>query len=364
MTPSLLDLRFIMLSGKGGVGRTTVAAVIARAAAAAGKRVLLAEATSADWLARLFGRREPLGPRIETLAPGIDAVNMTPDDALREYGTLVLHSELVTRALFDNRAVRGFLGAIPGLDAYAVLGKAWWHTTEMVAGRPRYDLVLFDGPATGHATLMLKIPQAILDAMPKGPLAKDARAIRDLLCDATRSALMIVTLAEELPAREARELAGAVRGALEMPLAPLLVNAVPTDALEVPAVVDLLTRATDPDGRPRARCHAAARRHRPRPSACGRDGPRHADARARVANAHAAPRSHRRGQPSHRRRARPPLHGRAGRAARRSVARLTATASANATFEFARRHKGACLIATAICGRYREDPASWVRSSS
>lgn len=248
MTPSLLDLRFIMLSGKGGVGRTTVAAVIARAAAAAGKRVLLAEATSADRLARLFGRREPLGPRIETLAPGIDAVNMTPDDALHEYGTLVLRSELVTRALFDNRAVRGFLGAIPGLDAYAVLGKAWWHTTEIVDGRPRYDLVLFDGPATGHATLMLKIPQAILDAMPKGPLAKDARAIRDLLCDASRFALMIVTLAEELPAREARELAAAVRGTLEMPLAPLVANAVPTDALEAPAVVDLLTRATIPTG--------------------------------------------------------------------------------------------------------------------
>ena len=59
----------------------------------------------------------------------------------------MLHSELVSRALFENRAVRGFLGAIPGLDAYAVLGKVWWHTTELVNGRPRYDLVIFDGPA-------------------------------------------------------------------------------------------------------------------------------------------------------------------------------------------------------------------------
>jgi anion-transporting ArsA/GET3 family ATPase len=244
----LFDLRFLMLSGKGGVGRTTVAAVIARAAAAAGKRVLLAEATSADRLARLFGRREPLGPRIETLAPGIDAVNMTPDEALHEYGTMILRSELVTRAVFENRAVRGFLGAIPGLDAYAVLGKTWFHTTEMVAGRPRYDLVLFDGPATGHAALMLRIPQAILEAMPKGPLARDARAIRDLLRDPTRAAVVIVTLAEELPAREASELAAIVRGTLELPLGPLVVNAVPTAALDTPAVADVLARATNPTG--------------------------------------------------------------------------------------------------------------------
>ena len=93
---------------------------------------------------------------------------------MREYGVMVLRSELVTRALFENRAVRGFLGAIPGLDAYAMLGKAWWHTTETVDGRPRYDLVIFDGPASGHAALMLRIPQAILTAMPKGPLARDA----------------------------------------------------------------------------------------------------------------------------------------------------------------------------------------------
>ena len=89
--------------------------------------------------------------------------------------------------MFDNRAVRGVLGAIPGLDAYALLGKAWWHTTEMRDGRPRYDLVIFDGPASGHAALMLRIPQAILNVMPKGPLAGDARAIKELLARSRRA---------------------------------------------------------------------------------------------------------------------------------------------------------------------------------
>jgi Mrp family chromosome partitioning ATPase len=239
----LVDLRFVMLSGKGGVGRTTVAAALARVAAGAGKRVLLAEATTADRLGRMFGRQEPLGTRVETVAPGIDVVNITAEIALREYGTLMLHSELVSRALFENRAVRGFLGAIPGLDAYAVLGKVWWHTTELANGRPRYDLVIFDGPASGHAALMLKIPQAIIDAMPKGPLSGDARAISDLLHDAERAAFVIVTLAEELPAREAVELATATRGALGVPLGPLIVNAIPTAELGVEAVTEVLGRA-------------------------------------------------------------------------------------------------------------------------
>jgi hypothetical protein len=239
---SILDKRFVMLSGKGGVGRTTVAAALARVAAGAGKQVLLAEAATTDRLGRMFGRA-PLGTRVERLAEGIDGVNITPESSLHEYGVLTLHSELVTRALFENRAVRGFLGAIPGLDAYAVLGKVWWHTTEVVAGRPRYDLVIFDGPATGHASQMLRIPQAILDAMPKGPLARDARAIRDLTRDAARAALMIVTLAEALPAREASELATSARGTLEIPLAPLVVNAVPGADLGADTITDLLSRA-------------------------------------------------------------------------------------------------------------------------
>jgi Mrp family chromosome partitioning ATPase len=243
----LVDLRFVMLSGKGGVGRTTVAAALARIAADAGKRVLLAEATTADRLGRMFGRAEPLGTRVETVAPGIDAVNITPEIAIREYGTLVLRSELVSRALFENRAVRGFLGAIPGLDAYAVLGKVWWHTTELADGRPRYDLVIFDGPASGHAAQMLRIPQAILTAMPKGPLSGDARAITDLVQDPARAALVIVTLAEELPAREASELAGAARRDIRIPLGPLIVNAVPTGELGAETVGAVLARA------PRAR---------------------------------------------------------------------------------------------------------------
>jgi hypothetical protein len=237
----LHELRLVVISGKGGVGRTTVAAALARAAADAGKRVLLAASAPTDRLGRLFGQA-PLGPTIATVAPGIDAVNMTPESALHEYGVLTLRSELVARALFENRAARGFLGAIPGLDAYALLGKAWWHTTEQVNGGFRYDLVILDGPASGHAALMLRIPGAILTAMPKGPLSRDARSIEELLHDPARAALLVVTLAEELPAREAGELVAATREGLRLPLGPLVVNAVPPADATAPALAPLLDR--------------------------------------------------------------------------------------------------------------------------
>ena len=243
-----LDLRLVILAGKGGVGRTTVAAVLARALAAQGKRVLIAQTDAAERLGKLFGRTEPVGPGIVTLAPGIDATNMTPKSALHEYGLMVLRYETVYRALFENRAVRGFLGAIPGLDAYAMLGKVWWHTTEMVKGRPRYDLVILDGPASGHATLMLRLPQAIIEAMPRGPLTKDAQAARALMTDPARAAMIIVTLPEELPVRETIELARTARDSLKIPLGPVIINAVPPAELSTPSVDSVVGRLSVPTG--------------------------------------------------------------------------------------------------------------------
>jgi anion-transporting ArsA/GET3 family ATPase len=242
------DLRLAILAGKGGVGRTTVAAALARTVAATGKRVLIAQTESAERLGKLFGRAEPIGPDVISLAPGIDAVNMTPKSAIHQYGLMVLRYETVYRALFENRAVRGFLGGIPGLDAYAMLGKVWWHTTEMVRGRPRHDLVILDGPASGHTTLMLRLPKAVLAAMPRGPLAKDAQAASALLTDPARTALIIVTLPEDLPVRETVELARTAREVLHIPLGPVIVNAVPPPDLSTPEMDAIVNRLTVPTG--------------------------------------------------------------------------------------------------------------------
>ncbi len=247
-TTRLLDRRILIVSGKGGVGRTTVAAVLARAAVRAGKRVLLAQMDSPERLSRLLGHPGVIGPEVTAVSSDLDAVNMTPARALRQYGLMVFKVPALYRALFENRAMQGFLAAVPGLDAYAMLGKVWWHTGEQAAGRNKYDLVILDGPASGHTATMLEIPDAILKAMPKGPLSRDARAMQELLRNPARTAFVIVTLPEELPAREAAELAARVRGILKIPFGPLLVNGMPPAAVAHPLLREVLDRVGDGTG--------------------------------------------------------------------------------------------------------------------
>jgi anion-transporting ArsA/GET3 family ATPase len=241
----LFDRRIVIVAGKGGAGRTTVAAALARAAVRAGKHVLLAQTSAPPRLAHLLGCPEGIGSEIVAVGERLWAVNMNERAALREYLLKVLRYDSLYRALFDNRAMRSFLGAFPGLDAWAMLGKAWWHTTEREGDRNKYDLLILDGPAAGHIVTLLRAPAAVEAAMPLGPLARPAAAARTLLSDPARAALCIVTLAEELPARETVVLARVVRESLRIPLGPLIVNAVPPAVAGYPELRTVLDRLAD-----------------------------------------------------------------------------------------------------------------------
>jgi len=233
-----------VLAGKGGVGRTTVAAAIARVATRLGKRVLLAQTNAPERLGRMLGCKTTIGAVVTRIDERLSAVNMTPKQSLHEYGVMLLKYEPLYRAVFENKPMRSFLGAFPGLDYWTMLGKAWWHTTELENGRPKYDLILLDGPASGHAVAMLRIPDAIKSAMPKGPLARDAALARALLSDEKQTAVVLVTLPEELPARETSTLARDIRE-LRMPLGPLIVNAMPPAAATDSALDKVLAAKAD-----------------------------------------------------------------------------------------------------------------------
>ena len=239
----LLDKRLVIVVGKGGVGRTTVAAALARAATRAGKRVLLAQTNAPEGLGQLLGSKTAIGPSVTAIDERLSAVNISPKAALHEYGVLLLRYEPIYRAVFENKPMRSFLGAFPGLDYWTMLGKAWWHTTETRDGRPRYDLVVLDGPASGHAVAMLRIPDAVMRAMPKGPLARDASLTRALLSDARRTSALMVTLPEELPMRETVILARDLRE-LRIPMGPLVVNAMPPAEAADPTVAKVLAAST------------------------------------------------------------------------------------------------------------------------
>jgi anion-transporting ArsA/GET3 family ATPase len=202
-----LDRRLILVLGKGGVGRSTVAAAIAARCAADGRKTLLYETSANDRFGDYF-QKPAVGTELSQLAPNLWGVNATPASALAEYGLMILRWQSVYEMVFENRVSKAFLRAIPGLDDYALLGKVWFHTAEEKRGKPVWDTVVFDMPASGHSVSMLRVPWVIVETVPEGPLTRDARTIKELLCDPARTSTVIVTIAEEMPVNEAVELEG------------------------------------------------------------------------------------------------------------------------------------------------------------
>lgn len=218
--------RFLFITGKGGVGKTTVSGALALALAARGKRVLVAMCNAKERLSAILGT-PPIGHEVMEVAPHVSAVNILPERALEEYGTMVIKSETVAKLVFHNKFVNAFFRAVPGLYEWSMLGKAWFHTTEKDRhGRWTYDVVLFDAPATGHGLDMLRVPKVILDVVPPGVLRRDAETAWAMFRDPTQSGVVVVTLPEEMPATETIELISAVRGELELPVLHTIVNGV------------------------------------------------------------------------------------------------------------------------------------------
>lgn len=206
MIEEILKKRFIFVMGKGGVGKTTMSAVVALHAAQQKKRVLIAMCDAKENLSTLL-EVQAIGPHNQTILPNIDAVNMTPFTALQEYGRMVLRWGLLYKAVFENRYVSAFLHATPGLQAWSMLGKAFFHATDDTdSGAARYDLVILDAPATGHGVDMLRVPYALKEIAPPGPLRKEAQRAVELFTDPSRTGVLVVSLPEELPTTEALEL--------------------------------------------------------------------------------------------------------------------------------------------------------------
>ncbi|RMG21027.1 MAG: chromosome partitioning protein [Deltaproteobacteria bacterium] len=213
-----------MVTGKGGVGKSTVSAALALCAARRGKKVLVCEINAKERVAPLLGHA-PAGPEIKELEPGLFAIDVRPADAMREYALMKLKFETIYNAVFENRFVKAFLRLIPSLAETVLLGKVWFEVEAMDGERPRWDLVIMDAPATGHGITFLRVPQVLLRTIPPGPMRDEAERMNQTLTDATVTSLQIVTLLEEMPVNETLELEAQVRDSLGIPLGALFLNA-------------------------------------------------------------------------------------------------------------------------------------------
>jgi len=212
--------RVLIVAGKGGVGKTTVAATIAQMAATAGLRALIVEIEGKSGLGAAFGHEDALDYAEREMAPNVMARTVTPDFALVEY--LEDHGlKRVSKRLAKSGALEVVSSAIPGIKDILVLGKV-----KALARDDAADLIVVDAPAAGHAITFLASARGLLDAVRVGPIVEQARDVDEMLRDAARCQVVLVTLPEETPVNEAIETAFALEDRIGIQLGPLVVNAV------------------------------------------------------------------------------------------------------------------------------------------
>lgn len=221
---ALAHQRLLIVTGKGGVGKTTLAAALAVASARRGLRTLVCEINTKERVTHLLGRPE-VGAEIGSLEENLWAVDVRPAEALREYALMILKFESIYNAVFGNRLVSYFLRFIPSIQEIVMLGKILFHLKEKRAdGSWRFDRIVIDAPATGHAITFLSVPQVIIDTVPPGPLSSDATWMRDLLIDPKVTGTVLVSLPEELPVNETLELHDALSKKVKLTTAAVVLN--------------------------------------------------------------------------------------------------------------------------------------------
>lgn len=219
----LRERQLVVVTGKGGVGKTVLSAALAQGLAAAGARVLLLELDPRESLHHLLDA-PPSGGDVVEVRPRLFLHHLDPRVVLEELVRERLPVPMLARKVVASPIFRHFADGAPGLKEMAVLA----HALRLVRGRtrPAVDVVVLDAPATGHGMSLLAAPLLVADVIARGPIGDLAREVADFVADRRRSGTVIGTLAEELPVQEALELIETLRTRLDRAPEAVVVNAV------------------------------------------------------------------------------------------------------------------------------------------
>jgi anion-transporting ArsA/GET3 family ATPase len=199
----LLDKRLVIVTGKGGVGKSTVALALGLASAERGRKTIVCEVSAQERLSRAFHRADVGFHEVE-MAKNLWAISIDPDESMREYVLLQLKVKAMRDLLFRSRIFNYLAAATPGLRELVTIGKIWelaLDDRKVKKGR-RYDTVIVDAPATGHGVGFLQTPRTFANVARVGPIASQAETLDRFITDQRRTGVAIVALPEEMPVNE------------------------------------------------------------------------------------------------------------------------------------------------------------------
>jgi anion-transporting ArsA/GET3 family ATPase len=261
--PELLDKRLVFVTGKGGVGKSTISIAMGLAAASRGKRTMVCEVGGQETASRVF-RRAEIGFHEVEVADNLWAISIDPDQSLREYLLLQLRVRAMRDMLVRSRIFNYLAAATPGLKELVTIGKIWElaQPNRKVKKAEEYDLVIVDAPATGHGIGFLQTPRTFANIARVGPIHSQAQALDRFITDHDMTGVAIVSIPEEMPVNESASLEETLTSELGMAVDRVYMNALYPERFAKGEASELERAVDEADGAAKAAVRAALSEYR------------------------------------------------------------------------------------------------------
>ena len=227
MLDDLLAHPLLVVTGKGGVGKSTVAAALGLAAARRGLRTIVVEVAARDDVSRALGATGAAAVYADrAVSDGLHHMSVDPQRAMEDYLRRHLPIGAAAPLLSRSRMFATLTAATPGMRELLTIGKVWELARRNGRTASDYELVVLDAPATGHGLALLMAPRTFASVARVGPVASQGRAIASFLADPAKTAVVAVATPEEMPVSETLQLRDDLRREMDLDLSLVVVNAV------------------------------------------------------------------------------------------------------------------------------------------